>query len=105
VAAPAPGDPGPGPWIVTGIGGALILGGVALLIVTQLDLDAVSSGTRWADVQAAYDRVPILSATGFSLLGAGAAAMAAGLIWAALGSGSSAEVAIGPGGVSVRGTL
>ncbi len=97
-------DAGPGPWIVAIAGGALLAGGVALLVATQLDLDAVASGTRWADIQGAYDRVPILSATGWSLLGVGAAALAGGLIWAALGGGST-EVALGPGGVVVRGTL
>lgn len=97
-------DAGPGPWIVAIAGGVLLAGGVALLVATQLDLDAVASGTRWSDIEEAYDRVPILSATGWSLLGVGAAALAGGLVWAAVGGGST-EVALGPGGVLVRGTL
>lgn len=98
-------DAGPGPWIVTGVGGVLTAVGVVLLVVTQVDLDAVSSGTRWADIEGAYDRVPILSATGWSLAGAGLAAIAGGLIWAAVGSDGSTEVAIGPSSVLVRGTF
>lgn len=96
---------GPAPWIVVGVGGAFLVAGVALLVVTQVDLDAVSSGTRWADIEGAYDRVPILSATGWSLAGAGLAAIAGGLIWAAVGNNGGTEVAIGPSGVLVRGTF
>lgn len=96
---------GPAPWIVVGVGGAFLVAGVALLVVTQIDLDAVSSGTRWADVHDAYDRVPVLSAAGWSIAGAGLAAIAGGLIWAAVGNDGGAEVAIGPGSVLVRGTF
>ncbi len=96
-------DPGPGPWIVTGVGGAAVAAGVVLLVLTQLDMDTVASGTRWTDIQGAHDRVPVFSVTGWTLLGVGVAAVAGGLIWAAVGGSSDTEVAIGPGSVHVRG--
>jgi hypothetical protein len=74
--APAPSDPAP--WIVAGIGGALVVAGVVLLVVTQLDIDTVSSGTSWAEIEGAYERVPILSGVGFGALGLGAAMLTAG---------------------------
>ncbi len=93
----------PAPWIVVAVGGALVVTGVGLLVATQIDIDTVAAGDRWVDIQAAYDRVPILSGIGFAALGLGVAALAGGLVWAVVGSGSSTEVAIGPGHASVRG--
>ncbi|GAB5544003.1 MAG: hypothetical protein SangKO_037630 [Sandaracinaceae bacterium] len=104
-------DPGPAPWIVAGAGAALAVGGAVLLIVAEVDAGCVSApngctdgGPRWEDFSERYDRVPIFRGVGGAALGLGAAAMAAGLVWAlAGGGGGEPEVAIGPGGVRVRG--
>jgi tetratricopeptide (TPR) repeat protein len=108
VAAPS-NDAGPGPWIVVGVGGAAVVAGAVLLAVAAADVAAVegaSPGTRWSEVRGAYDRSEAESIAGGVLLGVGAAAAAAGVVWAvAGGGGSEVEVAPTASGVVVRGTF
>ena len=102
-------DPGPGPWIVVGVGGAAVVAGAVLLAVAAADVAAVegaSPGTHWSEVRGAYDRSEAESIAGGVLLGVGAAAAIAGVVWAVAGSGGSeVEVAPTAGGVVVRGTF
>jgi len=111
---PGPSDPGALPWIVAGGGAAVAIGGGVLLWVASSDVSAVEDPDgdmpRWEDVQHRHDRAPALSVTGGGLLGVGAAAAVGGLSWALLSGGGGVEdpavdVAVGPGGVRVRGRL
>jgi hypothetical protein len=63
-------------------------------------------GTAWTDVSGAYQRSEAESIAGGVLLGVGAAAAAAGIVWVAT-SGGSSEVEVAPtaGGLIVRGTF
>jgi tetratricopeptide (TPR) repeat protein len=96
-------DPGPAPWILAGVGGVVLAGGGVLLILTQLDLETVANGTSWAEIRDAYERVPVLSGTGFAALGLGAALLIAGIAWGIVGSGTETHVVLGPGGATMWG--
>lgn len=106
---PQPGptsDAGPGPWILVGVGGAVAVAGAVLLGLTASDLDTVQSadGVPFSDIRDAYDRVPILSTSGFVAIGVGAALLAAGVGWAIAGGGDgSTQVTLTPGGVALGG--
>jgi tetratricopeptide (TPR) repeat protein len=103
---PAASGAGPGPWIMVGGSAAVIVAGLILLIAGQADADTVSGGTRWAAIQDAFNRAPVLLSTGWVLLGLGAAAVAGGIAWAVLGGGrGEPSVALGPGSVVVRGSF
>jgi tetratricopeptide (TPR) repeat protein len=124
---PAEGGPagrgaGPAPWIVAGVGAATLVAGVVTLVVAELDAACVEDPSgcveqpdapRWSEVEARYDRVPALRGVGGALTGIGAAAVAVGLAWGLAAGGStdaggdtaSTTVALGPGGVIVRGVF
>lgn len=107
--APRSSDPGPGPWIVVGVGAAVLVTGAVLLGVAAADVASVEGaqrGTAWTDVSGAYQRSEAESIAGGVLLGVGAAAAAAGIVWVAT-SGGSSEVEVAPtaGGLIVRGTF
>jgi tetratricopeptide (TPR) repeat protein len=109
-ASTSDGGPGVVPWIVVGIGGAAAITGAILIGLAAADVASVegaAQGTAWADVSGAYDRSEPMSIAGGVLLGVGVAAAAAGVVWAVAGgsSGSSTEVAVGPGSVAVRGSF
>jgi len=108
------GESGPGfaPWLVVGAGGALAVTGVILVAVALGDRSTVEDtpdGSRWVDIEGAYDAVGPTSTAGFLLLGVGVAAAAGGLAWWLAGSGSSSEssvnVAVGPGGLVTTGVF
>lgn len=105
-------DPGPAPWVIAGAGAALAVAGAVLVIVAEVDAGCVTApngcaddGPRWEDFAERYDRIPVFRSIGAAALGVGAAAMAAGVIWWVAASGSGPEVALGPGGVRVRGSF
>lgn len=102
-------DPGPGPWIVLAAGGAILVTGAVLLGVAAADVASVEGaerGTAWRSVEDAYGRSEAVSIAGGVLLGVGAAAATAGIVWVAA-SGGQSEVEVTPtaGGVIVRGTF
>ncbi len=103
--------PGATPWIVAGSGALVAGAGVVLLLVSASDISAVEDPGPmpvWADVEDAYDRAPVLSTVGGIALGVGAAALLTGLTWGLLSidaGGTEAEVAVGPGGLALRGRL
>lgn len=101
---PPSSDPGAGPWVLVGVGAVVAVAGGVLLGVTAADLSTVenASGVPWSEVRDAYDRVPILSTTGYVALGVGVALVAAGIGWFVAASGDGTEVAIGPGGIRWR---
>src|SRR6185436_18586535 len=86
---PAADSSGPGamPWVLVGVGGAMMAGGGVLLLLALNDIHDVEhpDGMDWSEVSDANAAAPIKSGIGFALLGVGAAGVAAGLIWA-LGS-------------------
>ena len=89
--------PGPLPYVVLGVGGAALVGGVVLAAVT------VSGKTSLT-----YKDADTRTSIGFALGGVGLAGVAAGVIWAVLGSrgpsaGPVASVGIAPtaGGAAV----
>ena len=100
--------PGPWPWLVTGIAGAVTIGGGVLLVLAMNDIsmvDDAEKGTPFSKLESAYDGAPIKSAVGFALLGVGAAGIAAGLIWA-FGTDqekSRVEVALRPDRIVLQG--
>jgi hypothetical protein len=114
---PAPasdGGPGAMPWVLVGVGGAMIIGGGALLLLAQGDIHDVEhakTGTYWQDVSGAFDASPVKSAAGFALLGVGTAGVTAGLIWALGGHhdehvrAASVQMALGPTSAVVRGAF
>ena len=111
--------PSTGPWIVTGIGGATLAGGIALLVAQalqrqgieadrEIDSDGISRGISQADYKDRIGTADALELSGWVLLGVGAAGTAAGVVWGLLGrpepavEGTSIHVAPWPGGVSLR---
>lgn len=104
---PSAGDVGPGPWIVIGVGGAAAVASGILFGLMASDFSTVegASAVPWeGEVRDAYQRAPQLFVAGVVTGAVGLAAIAAGLVWLAVGAPSEdAEVAIGPGGVRWRG--
>jgi hypothetical protein len=91
-------------------GGSVGVGilGAVLLAVGVDDLNTVENapgGSDWDDVVGAYERAPVLTATGAVVLGLGIAGAAAGAavlaVWG--GEGTWLEVSALPGGLRVRG--
>ena len=102
--------PGAAPWLLTGVGAALAITGVALVGTAVGHRNAVQDapdGTSWGDVSAREGKVEPLSTMGFATLGLGGAMVVSGLLWWALAPGDredeAPEVALGFGTVSVRG--
>lgn len=111
VATPPPTGSDPTPWIVTGVGGAVVVAGAVLLGLGTADAAAVTNapqGSSWSDVAGAYDRAEPLSIGGAVALGAGVAALLTGIVWGAMISGSSsvrARLVPLPGGLSLYGAF
>jgi hypothetical protein len=100
----------PWPWVVTGVSGAVMIGGGVLLALAMSDLSTVEDakkGTPFSELAPAYDGAPIKSGIGFAMLGVGAAGVAVGLIWALRSSGEQAriQVAVRPGRVVLGGSF
>lgn len=88
------GDSGPGivPWIIVGVGGALLVTGAVLMGVGASDAGRVTSapvGSRWTDLEGVASGAQTMWGVGIALLGVGVAAAAGGLVWALVGGGSS----------------
>lgn len=99
---------GPAPWIVVGVGAAVLVAGAVLLGVGAADhaqVTGVAEGAMWRDVSdAAYRAVPEM-ATGGALLGVGLVTAVVGLAWGVSSPSTDTEVAIGPGSITLRGTF
>jgi hypothetical protein len=99
------------PWVVVGAGGALVVTGgvfVALALGAKSNVNNAADGTQWSAVQADYEHVPTYSTVGFVLLGVGAAAVTAGLIWKytrADGEAGALSVTASASSVVLRGVL
>lgn len=109
----AGGDSGPGvvPWIIVGVGGALLVTGAVLMGVGASEAGRVSGapdGSRWSELEGVGSSAQTMFGVGIALLGAGAAAAVAGVVWAVLPSGSnesgaSARLRLAPGSLFLEG--
>lgn len=121
-ASPAPAPSGPlapppqsefqriAPWVVVGVGGALVIGGGILVGMAVSDVDTVESAqrpTEWSTVSDEYERSTGRSATGIVLLSLGAIGIAGGLAWKFWPSDPDESVALRltPLGVQLGGRL
>jgi hypothetical protein len=112
---PPTGDSGPGavPWVIVGVGGALLVAGAVLMGVGASDSSRVTGATRgtsWADISGAAGEANTLWGVGIALLITGGVAAAAGIGWAVAGGGGSsdqpsARLRLLPGGLSLEGAF
>ena len=100
------------PWVVAGIGGAVLLGGVVLTAIGFSEISTVEGatlGTEWSTLQGANDRGPILTGVGIPLLILGAGTTLTGLAWGLVtlptGARSSAQLRIAPFSVGLSGSF
>jgi hypothetical protein len=97
------------PWVVVGSGAALAVTGVVFVALALSAKSSVESATMFSKaVQSDRDNVPTYSAVGFVLLGVGAAAVGAGLVWKyGLAHGGEGEMSVQAGAtnVALRGTF
>jgi hypothetical protein len=102
-----------GPWILIAAGGAAAAGGgvllgLALSAKSKVEDDDIEDGADWSDYESDADKVPVLSTIGFALIGAGAAALTAGIVWQ-LSSGDDRETGlslrVGPTSLAIAGRL
>ena len=97
------------PWIVVGTAGAVMVGGAVFLGIALSDRDAIENARQgehfWSEVQGSYERVPVFSAIGVTMLSLGAAGVATGLAWKFWPEAESQPIALQamPGGVSLHG--
>lgn len=111
-ARPAGGGVDPAPWIVLGIGAAVIASGAVLMGVGFSEGERVTNtpdGASWAEVQSIAASADAMWAAGIALLGVGAAAAVTGLVWALAGSPSrtaaNARLRLGPTSLSLEGAF
>jgi hypothetical protein len=74
-----------GAWVLTGVSGAALVGGVVMLVLGFQDIAAVedaADGSRWSEVEAANGRAPGLTGAGFAVSAVGAVGLVGGLVWA-----------------------
>lgn len=95
-------------WTTAGVGAAVAVAGIVLVGVADGragEVESAPEGTPWRDVDAAYAQAHDLSIAGGVLLGVGAAAMVAGIVWGVveLGGASDTEIALSPGRIQLTG--
>jgi len=97
------------PWVVVAGGGAMAVTGVVFVALALSAKSSVESATMFSkSIASDRDNVPTYSAVGFVLLGAGAAAVTAGLVWKyGLPQGGEGEMSVQAGAtnVALKGTF
>lgn len=101
------------PWVLTGVGAALTVGGVITYTLGRRDAARVtdaSDGASWASVDEAARRARPEMTIGLVLLGVGVASAAGGITWAIAGNegdeqAASAELRVVPNGLVVTGAF
>lgn len=104
-APPGPSEPSPLGWVLTGVGAVVAVTGVGFLVGAEVRAGEVrdaADGTPWPDLEQAYADADNFAIAGGVLAGVGAATAALGVVLALTAQGDQ-EVAVGPGGVTVRG--
>jgi tetratricopeptide (TPR) repeat protein len=112
-AAPvSPSEPAsPAPWVVVGIGGAVLIAGGVLMGVAQSEASRVTGAppeSSWASLSSARDNAITFWGVGIALLGVGAVAAGVGIVWGTVGSnsrGPSAQLRLLPTGLSLEGSF
>jgi tetratricopeptide (TPR) repeat protein len=111
VAPPTSSSADPAPWILVGVGTAVLIAGaivLALGVSDQSTVESATAPTRWPDLVDTYNRAPILEGVGIAALVVGAVGVGVGVAWALGSGGGSSEHArlrIGPGSMSIEGTF
>ncbi|MCU0699202.1 MAG: hypothetical protein MUC96_22065 [Myxococcaceae bacterium] len=77
IAPPAP----IGPWVLVGVGAAVLVGGVVAEVLAVADYTSLQSATEPGTLRRLRDDGKLKQTIGLSLLGVGAATVAAGLLW------------------------
>lgn len=100
----------PLPWIIAGVSGAVLVGGVVLVAMAQSDINKVEDadkGVMWNELEGAYDNAPVKSGIGIALIGVGLAGIATGVVLGVMGGGDDedTQVAVGLGNVSISGSF
>lgn len=100
-----PWEPSAGPWVMIGVGGAMVVAGGVLLALTQGELDSAGefvspvAGMSEADRQTNYnghvDTAKTYYYGGFIVGGVGLAAVVAGAVWKVLDSPPSQDSEVG----------
>ena len=109
----SPSEPAsPAPWVVVGIGGAVLIAGGVLMGVAQSEASRVTGAppeSSWASLSSARDNAITFWSVGIALLGVGAVAAGVGIVWGTVGSDSgsapSARLRLLPTGISLEGSF
>jgi len=100
------------PWLVTGLGVAVVATGGVLAVVGHqriANVEDAPDNAPWSRYESDASSGPALATTGFVLLGVGAAVTLTGVFWLVLGGasddGGAVALGIQPGGLRLAGTL
>jgi hypothetical protein len=102
----APTGPGAGPWVLAGLGAAVLVTGGVLQGFAIADYTALRDPvTSNSDALTRRDGGKLKQGLGLSFIGAGGVAVVAGVLWAMLGASVSTSAWLAPsgGGVAVSG--
>jgi tetratricopeptide (TPR) repeat protein len=104
---PSPAQPASGgdatPWIVVGVGVAVLVGGAIMMGVAAAETQRVTDapvGSRWVELQGTIDTTNVVWGVGIGAAALGLAAVGAGVVWGITSSGPGAEEEIA--GASAR---
>ncbi len=109
-----PREPEIAPWIVLGVGGAVLLGGAISMGVAASEASRVTSptpGTPWSSLEGVASTADTVWALGLVFLGVGGATATVGLVWGLASGGAEdaqdaqVRLRVGPLGVSLEGEL
>lgn len=101
------------PWVLAGVGGAVLIAGGVLLGVAGLEAGRVTNAprdTRWASIEGAQRNATTFSGVGIAMMSVGAVATAVGVVWGAItlqgpSEQPSAWLRIVPSGVLIEGSF
>jgi tetratricopeptide (TPR) repeat protein len=93
------------PWLLVGTGAAIAVTGVVLFMVGTGQVNQVGENPRWSEVKGNAESGPRYQNVGLAAIALGTVGAAIGLVWLATGSEADTSVAVGPQGVTVRGSF
>ena len=95
-------------WVIVGGSGAVAVTGAVLFglgMKDKYDVENIEMDTRYDDIKPAEKRVPVFTAGGAALFGAGVAGIVTGLVLLSMGGeqeSAESELSLTPGGVVLR---